>query len=266
MSSSCDLATTETGFSLPHFKVLGVRVHAVHLCDVAFQMERWVQERGRSHYIALTGMHGVSEAFHDHAFKAILNDEQCMVTPDGMPLVWLGRWHGYPLQQRCGGPELAEYFFRHTGSRYKHFFYGGAPGVANQLAETAQQRFGLQVVGTYCPPFRPLTEEEQQQVVDLVRAAAPDVLWVGLSTPKQERWMAEFLDRLNVPVLVGVGAAFDFNTGRVKRAPGWMREHGLEWLHRLLTEPRRLWRRYLVNGSEFLWNVSLELLHLKEFN
>jgi N-acetylglucosaminyldiphosphoundecaprenol N-acetyl-beta-D-mannosaminyltransferase len=266
MSTTYSFATTETGFTLPRFKVLGVRVHAVQFSDVAAQMERWIRERGPSHYIAVTGMHGVTEALHDPALREILNDDQCLVVPDGMPLVWLARWHRHPLRRRCSGTELTEHFFEHTGPRYRHFFYGGAPGVASLFAEKVRERYGLQVVGTYCPPFRPLTEQEQQQVVDLVRAAEPDVLWVGLSTPKQERWMAEFRGRLNVPVLVGVGAVFDFMTGRVKRAPRWMREHALEWLYRLLVDPRRLWRRYLVRGSEFLWNASLEILGLKEFN
>jgi N-acetylglucosaminyldiphosphoundecaprenol N-acetyl-beta-D-mannosaminyltransferase len=129
-----------------------------------------------------------------------------------------------------------------------------------------KERFGAQVVGTYSPPFRPLTEEEEESLAAQVRAAAPDLLWVGLSTPKQERWMYAHRRRLRVPVMLGVGAAFDFHTGRVRQAPRWMRECGLEWFFRLTTEPRRLWRRYIVYGSQFVWNVGLEILKLKEFN
>jgi N-acetylglucosaminyldiphosphoundecaprenol N-acetyl-beta-D-mannosaminyltransferase len=120
-------------------------------------------------------------------------------------------------------------------------------------------------VGTYSPPFRLLTEEENVQVSCQIQAAAPDVVWVGLSTPKQERWMGEHCVRLRAPVMVGVGAAFDFLGGRVRQAPAWMRENGLEWLFRLTQEPRRLWRRYLINGPKFAWNVSLELLGFKKF-
>jgi N-acetylglucosaminyldiphosphoundecaprenol N-acetyl-beta-D-mannosaminyltransferase len=128
-----------------------------------------------------------------------------------------------------------------------------------------QKCHGVQVAGTYSPPFRPLTVEEDRELVDLIHAASPDVLWIGLSTPKQERWMYEHRDKIGVPVMLGVGAAFDLNTKRLKQAPRWMRENGLEWFFRLLTEPRRLWRRYLVFGSHFVFNVCLEFLGLKQF-
>ncbi len=124
---------------------------------------------------------------------------------------------------------------------------------------------GVIAAGTYSPPFRVLTQEEDREVVAAIESARADVVWVGLSTPKQERWMREHRDRLNVPVLVGVGAAFDFHTGRVAQAPRWMRENGLEWLFRLGSEPRRLWRRYLINGSEFAWLVLLELMGWRKF-
>jgi len=180
-------------------------------------------------------------------------------------LVWLGRWHGFPLKRRVYGPELTATFMQQTGARYRHFFYGGAPGVADNLSKVSQESYGINVVGTYCPPFRPLTPEEDKEVVSIINAARPDVVWVGLSTPKQERWMYEHRGLLNVPVLLGVGAAFDLNTGKLRQAPRWMRENGLEWLFRLLAEPRRLWRRYLVNGSKFVWSVALELTGLRSF-
>jgi len=137
--------------------------------------------------------------------------------------------------------------------------------VPEQLAQIFRQRYETRVVGTFSPPFRSLTPKEAEEVKASIHAAAPDVLWVGLSTPKQERRMFEFRPMVRVPVMVGVGAAFDLNTGGVRQAPVWMREHGLEWLFRLLVEPRRLWRRYLIGGSEFLWLVALELAGLKKF-
>jgi len=238
----------------------------VQIPDVVAQMERWIGERRGSHYIAVTGMHGVTEAQHDAALKEVLNSAD-LVVPDGMPLVWLGRWRGFGLKRRVYGPELMLEFCRATASKgYRHFFYGGAPGVAGELAGRLRRQFpSLQVVGTYSPPFRPVTPEEDAQVAHMICEARPDVLWVGLSTPKQERWMSEHRDRLDAPVMVGAGAAFDLNTGRVKQAPRWMREHGLEWFWRLLAEPRRLWRRYLIGGAEFVWLVALELLGLKKF-
>jgi len=170
------------------------------------------------------------------------------------------------MRRRVYGPELMDTFCRTTGKRYRHFFYGGAPNVPELLANKMRQRYGIQVAGTYSPPFRKLTPEEEQTVAGMIHEASPDVLWVGLSTPKQEKWMWDFHDRVNVPAMIGVGAAFDFATGRVRQAPAFMREHGLEWLFRLFSEPKRLWRRYLVYGSRFVWNVNLEILRLKNFN
>ena len=255
---------THPGSNAPCFRVLGVHVHAVQIADVVARMERWIAERAGCHLIAVTGMHGVAEAQHDPSFKRILNSAD-MVVPDGMPLVWLGRWGGHALERRVYGPELMQAFCQTTGPKYRHFFYGGAPGVPERLAEILQQRYGLRVAGTYSPPFEVLTTEEDNRIAEMIHVATPDVLWVGLSTPKQERWMDEHKDKFRVPVMVGVGAAFDFNSGRVRQAPTWMRENGLEWLFRLTQEPRRLWRRYLVYGSEFAWNACLELLGLRKF-
>jgi N-acetylglucosaminyldiphosphoundecaprenol N-acetyl-beta-D-mannosaminyltransferase len=204
-------------------------------------------------------MHGVTEAQDDIAFKRLLNDAD-LVVPDGMPLVWLGRRGGHDLARRVYGPELMETFCRDTGSRYRHLLYGGAPGVADRLAGILKERYATQVVGVECPPFRPLTEGEKADIARKVAEADPDVVWVGLSTPKQEAWMSEFRDRVQVPVFVGVGAAFDFIAGVKSSAPSWMQENGLEWLYRLLKEPRRLWRRYLIGGMKFVTALVRERL------
>jgi N-acetylglucosaminyldiphosphoundecaprenol N-acetyl-beta-D-mannosaminyltransferase len=246
------------------FKVLGVRINAVQIPEVVSLMEGWIRERAVGHYIVVTGMHGIMEAQLDSGFRCILNAADLAV-PDGMPLVWLGRWHGYAVPRRVYGPELMETFCRATGPLYRHFFYGGGPGVADLLADVLRQRHGVNAVGTHSPPFRPLTHEENAQVSCQIQAAAPDVVWVGLSTPKQERWMCEHCTRLRIPVMVGVGAAFDFIAGTVKQAPDWMQENGIEWLFRLTHEPRRLWRRYLILGSRFTWSVCLELLKVRHF-
>jgi N-acetylglucosaminyldiphosphoundecaprenol N-acetyl-beta-D-mannosaminyltransferase len=246
------------------FRVLGAPVHAVQISDVVERMESWIHDCAAGQYITVTGMHGISESLREPHFREIL-ESASLVVPDGMPLVWLGRWNGHGLRRRVYGPELMETFCRSTGDRYRHFLYGGAPGVPERLADVLQERYATRVVGSYSPPFRPLTQSEKSDVLDRIRAANADVLWVGLSTPKQEYWMYEHRDSLSIPVLVGVGAAFDFHTGRVKQAPRWMREHGLEWFFRLLSEPRRLWRRYLIQGSHFAWNVGLEILGLKHF-
>jgi N-acetylglucosaminyldiphosphoundecaprenol N-acetyl-beta-D-mannosaminyltransferase len=149
---------------------------------------------------------------------------------------------------------------------YKQFFYGGAVGVPQKLQEALTERFpGLQVVGAYSPPFRPLTPEEDQNVVRMINESGADVVWVGLGAPKQEWWMAKHLGQITAPVMVGVGAAFDFHTGRVRQAPPWMQERGLEWLYRLYREPRRLWKRYLMSNSLFVWYLLLEKIGLKRW-
>jgi N-acetylglucosaminyldiphosphoundecaprenol N-acetyl-beta-D-mannosaminyltransferase len=266
-STQTSLAEDEVGLgcgSTGVFRVLGVRVNAVQIPEVVAILERWIRERQSSRYVAVTGMHGVTESRRDPDFRVAL-DAADLVVPDGMPLVWLGRYHGMPLQRRVYGPELMATFMRRTGGRYRHFFYGGAPGVADRLAQHAQDCYGIRIAGTFCPPFCRLTPEEDAQILKLIHCAEPDVVWIGLSTPKQERWMYEHRESLKVPVMLGVGAAFDINSGTLRQAPMWMRENGLEWLFRLMTEPRWLWRRYLVNGSEFVWNVLLEVLCIKTF-
>jgi len=244
---------------LPNFEVLGVRVHAVQMADAIAQLRGWIRNRETGRYVAVTGMHGVAESRQDRYFRKILNTAD-LVVPDGMPLVWLGRWHRYSLRQRVTGSELMATFCRETGPLCRHFFYGGAPGVADDLARALHERHGIVVAGTYVPPFRPLTPEEEREVAARVDEAAADVLWVGLSTPKQERWMYEHREKLKVPVMIGVGAAFDMNSGKLRRAPTWMQDHGLEWLFRLVAEPQRLWRRYLVTIPKTAWFVCLELI------
>jgi N-acetylglucosaminyldiphosphoundecaprenol N-acetyl-beta-D-mannosaminyltransferase len=249
------------------FHILGVRVDAVQIPDVVSRMEDWIAQRDTCRYIAVTDMHSLMQAQQAASFKKILHDAD-LVVPDGFPLVWLGRRKGFPLRRRVYGPELVERFCEETAAKgYRHFFYGGAPGVAEELSARLAARFpGLQTAGVCCPPYRPLTQAEDEEEVSRINEAHADLVWVGLGAPKQERWMAEHKSRLKAPLLIGVGAAFDFHTGRIAQAPTWMREHGLEWLFRLSREPRRLWRRYLIYGTQFVAFVLLESLGLKKFS
>jgi N-acetylglucosaminyldiphosphoundecaprenol N-acetyl-beta-D-mannosaminyltransferase len=189
-----------------------------------------------------------------------------MTTPDGMSIVWLARWMGYSGVDRVYGPDLMRVVCqRSVQEGWRHFLYGGAPGVAEQLADRLRDQFpNLQIVGCYTPPFRLLTEEEDSRVVQYIRSLAPHIVWVGISTPKQERWMAEHLHTLDVPVLIGVGAAFDFLAGVKKQAPRWIQRSGMEWLFRLASEPRRLWKRY-AQYPLFGLLVLLQILGIKKY-
>lgn len=235
--------------------VLGVHVSAVSPPQVLDAIESWVVGR-RLTYVCVTGVHGVMESQDDPALLEVHN-RSGLTVPDGMPLVWCCRRAGHPDTSRVYGPDLMLTVLERAAARgWSSYFYGGADGVARDLARIMSERFpGLVVAGTWTPPFRPLTAEEDAEVVAEINASGADLVWVGLSTPKQERWMADHRARLDAPVLLGVGAAFDFHTGRVRQAPVWMRSRGLEWLFRLLVEPRRLWRRYLRNNPRFVVGV-----------
>jgi N-acetylglucosaminyldiphosphoundecaprenol N-acetyl-beta-D-mannosaminyltransferase len=250
---------------IPRVNVLGVGVSAIKMEMALGLIDAWVTRR-EAHYICITGVHGVMESQWDEELRRIHNAAG-LVTPDGMPLVWLSRLRGFRHVERVYGPDLMlAVCERSTNRGYRHFFYGGAPAVAEKLAVRLQSRFpGLQVVGIDAPPFRPLTMEEDQAVVECINTARPDIVWVGISTPKQERWMSGHVGRLKAPVLVGVGAAFDFHAGLKKQAPRWMQRGGLEWLFRLAMEPRRLWRRYLINNPWFLWLTVLQVLGRRSY-
>jgi N-acetylglucosaminyldiphosphoundecaprenol N-acetyl-beta-D-mannosaminyltransferase len=245
---------------IPSFKICGVRVHAIEMADTLKQLRTWIDgTQSTARFVAVTAMHGVAEARQNENFRHILNSAD-LVVADGTPLVWIGRIKGHHLRRRVSGCDLLDNFCRESGSAYRHFFFGGIPGAAERLARALRNKFGIIIAGTYTPPFRPLTNVEEAELAAIVEQASPDVLWVGLSSPKQETWMYGHRHKLNVPLMLGVGAAFDLNSGNVRRAPVWMRDNGLEWLFRLGAEPRRLWKRYLVTIPKAVWFVCLELM------
>ena len=245
--------------------VLGVGIDPLNLPAAVVAIGEAIRTRAQG-YVCVTGVHGVSEAQDDPAFRAILN-RALLNTPDGMPMVWLGRWRGRREMDRVYGPDLLLEVCRVSQEAgWRHFFYGGAPGVAAQLAASLQERFPkLIVAGTYTPPFRPLNESETAELRARVTEARPDIIWVGLSTPKQEAFMAAFLPRLDTTLMIGVGAAFDLLSGRVRQAPRWVQRSGFEWLYRLAQEPGRLWKRYLKNNPLFVWRVFLQLTGLRRY-
>ena len=245
---------------MPRTNILGVAVSVINMTD-AIEFSDLLIRSGAKGYVCVTDVHGVIEAQADTTFRAILNNS-FMTTPDGMPLVWVGTLQGHKRMRRVYGPDYLIEMCRVSEQKgYRHFFFGGKDGIAERLAEKLTLRFpGLRVVGTYTPPFRPLNADEDHELEVLVARAKPDVLWVGLGSPKQEQFMAKYCAKLDAKLMVGVGAAFDIHSGSIKEAPGWLKASGLQWVHRLALEPRRLWKRYLVCVPSFIWKIALQLL------
>lgn len=232
--------------------VLGVGVSTVNQDMALAEVTRWV-DTGERHYVCVTGVHGVMESQRDPELLAIHNASG-LTTPDGMPMVWAGHKAGAEWMDRVYGPDLMLNVLARAAERgWSSFLYGGKDGVPELLAEKLTERIpGVKFAGMYSPPFRPLTEEEDEAIVKRINDSGAQLVWVGLSTPKQERWMAAHRDRLNAPAMFGVGAAFDFHAGLVPQAPPWMQRNGLEWFYRLTKEPKRLWRRYFQNNPAYL--------------
>ena len=252
---------------LQRCNVLGVNISAVNLDLAAQRIESWIRRHDEKHYVCITGVHGVMESQDNPELKRIHNAAG-MVTPDGMPMVWANKLRGNGHVSRVYGPDLMlRVCAEGVAKGYRHFFMGGAEGVADLLAKKLSEKFpGMQVVGTFCPPFRKMTDEEDRALVEQINASRADIVWVGLSTPKQEFWMDSHVGKLDAPVLVGVGAAFDFHAGLKKQAPRWMQKSGLEWFFRLCTEPRRLWKRYLKNNPRFVWHFALQSAGLRKYD
>ena len=244
------------------FSVLGVRVNITNLHAAVEAADKLIQ-RGEQGYVCVTGVHGVMESQSDPDLLDIHNGS-FMTVPDGTPLVWLGKLSGFRDIGRVYGPDFMIGLCQRAAERgYRVFLYGGAAGVAEDLKGVLEEKCsGLKVVGTYTPPFRPLNDDEEAQLVELLTECQPDIVWIGLSTPKQERFMAKYLPLLDTRLMVGVGAAFDIHTGRISDSPAWVKVCGLQWFHRLLQEPRRLWRRYLFNNPRFLYYVGRDMMSL----
>jgi N-acetylglucosaminyldiphosphoundecaprenol N-acetyl-beta-D-mannosaminyltransferase len=246
---------------VPRYNVLGVGVSALTLGKAR---DLIVGAKGSRNlgYVCLCTVNGVAEARRDPDFRRIFN-ESWLTTPDGMPLVWLGP----PGVERVYGPDLMLAVCDAGRSRgLSHFFYGGNPGVATELAARLSGRFpGLLVAGAFTPPFRELAGPEMDALRSEVARARPDIVWVGLGTPKQERFMAGPGRTLDAALQVGVGAAFDFLSGRIPQAPRWMQRSGLEWFFRLCTEPRRLGPRYVTTNSLFVLRLVAQKLRVRRY-
>lgn len=216
----------------------------------------------QSAYVCIANVHMVVEAFQDKAFNAILNRAH-IVTPDGKPLSIMMNWLYQTRQERVAGPDLMiDVAARAAETGQSVYFYGSTQEVLDTLREKLSQKFPtLHIAGMTSPPFRPLTAAEDTEIIETINTSGADVVFVSLGCPKQEKWMAEHQGKINA-VMIGVGAAFPFYTGHIQRAPQWMQEHSLEWLHRLCSEPTRLFKRYALTNTAFLCLMLSQWIHL----
>jgi len=247
--------------------VLGVRVDVVGIPQVVDAMTGWIEHpEERCHHIVNTGMHGIMVAHRDEDFKGILNASD-LFFPDGISVIWIASLRGHKLRKKDTGPELLLEFCKVANEKgFSSYFYGDTDETLGLLTSRLKKDYpNHRIAGAFSPPFRPLTPEEDEKIIANINSSGADVLWVGLGCPRQERWIYEHKDRLKVKVAAGVGAYFKFHSGQVKRAPGLVGNNGLEWLWRFALEPRRMWRRVLVDGPQFVGLSLLELSGLKKY-
>jgi N-acetylglucosaminyldiphosphoundecaprenol N-acetyl-beta-D-mannosaminyltransferase len=244
--------------------ILGVGVSAINMETALGQIDSWIAQR-EPHYVIAVPAHCIVECLKDEKLRAIYN-RAGMVTPDGRPIYWICRLSGHRNVEQVRGSDLMLKVCEHSAaSGYRHFLYGGwPPSLVEELASKLEERFpGIQIAGTHAPPFRSLTPEEDAMIIEKINAARPDIVWVGLGAAKEEFWVESHVGKVTAPVLIGVGAAFDFHAGKKRQAPRWMMQAGLEWFFRMLTEPRRLGPRYMRDNPIFVWNLLLQALGRK---
>lgn len=249
----------------PCTQVLGAPVHIIDVENVLRLMERWIRERDRTHWIAVTGSHGALEARKRPDFRAILHTADLSV-PDGR---WAARFAARKMScetHQVRGADLMSAFFALSRQKgFTNYFYGDTDETLTLATERLRQKHpGVKIVGAYSPPFRELTSDEDAQIVEMINRANPDVLWVALGLPKQERWIFAHRDCLKTPVIVAVGAALKFHSGKVVPSPGWASKAGLEWFWRLTHEPRTVWRRALIYGPQFMALSVIDLIRHKK--
>jgi N-acetylglucosaminyldiphosphoundecaprenol N-acetyl-beta-D-mannosaminyltransferase len=257
--------TERSTTSRAHANILGVQVEALNMERALARIEDALVEKSKG-YVCMAGVHGIMEAQRNANVGSAYADAM-MTLPDGRPTVWVGRWQGHRSMRQVTGPDLMlEVFLQKEFAEYSHFLYGGKPGVADELAEKLTRRFPwVRIAGTYTPPFRDLSAAEAEDLIQRIRYLKPDIVWVGISTPRQEVFMRTYLPLLDTTLMFGVGAAFDFHTGRIRDCSEWVKRAGLQWLHRLMQDPRHLWWRYLRNNPEFLYKIALQIAGMRTY-
>jgi N-acetylglucosaminyldiphosphoundecaprenol N-acetyl-beta-D-mannosaminyltransferase len=247
----------------PYLTILGANINLVQIQDVADCVSAWIVKKEYSNYIVIANANDIVASKKDVRVMESMNNSSLTV-PDGISLVLYARISGKYLRKRVYGPDLMLELLKSSESMgYSHFFYGATQETLNQLTGNLRRKFpGLKVVGMYAPPFSALNRQENERIAAFINNASPDFLWIGLGCPKQQLWMYENRDKIHVPVMIGVGAAFDFLAGTKPQAPQWLRDNGFEWLFRLIIEPKRMWRRYLIDYPLFVYFIILDLLHI----
>ena len=243
------------GSEIQEFNICGVNVHAIQPDGATEIVLNWFNKPRQSHYISSTNINNIINAMESHYYYKVINTADLSL-PDGIPLIWYGRYLGYKLPKRCGIEELMDEIFElsNKGYNFKHYFYGNTQEVLDDLKkELLKKHPSLNIVGMYSPPFREIKKEENDQIIEMINKAKPDFLWVSLGCPKQEIWLYENREKLNVVVGAGVGAVFNFISKHSIKAPKWIQYAGLEWLLRLIANPKKLYKRYLIKYPKFFF-------------
>jgi len=252
----------------PSIQVLGTTVHMVEIPEVLALMEHWIKnEPGTCHHVVNSGMHGVMAAHRDTRLREVFKTVDLFAL-DGILMILLARFRGFKIRKKNTGPDILWDFARSASENgYTSYFYGDEESVLQRLEAQLISEFpNFKVVGHRSPPFRQLTPEEEAADIAAINQAAPDVLWVGLGMPKQEQWIFKHRAQLKVTVAMGSGAAFKFVSGDASRGPAWLRNLGFEWLYRLVGEPKRIWRRVLIDAPQFIGLVAMELTGIRKFD
>lgn len=242
-------------YDIPKIRIMGVEIAAINMEWLLDFTKKNIKTLS-GNYICVTNVYATVTAYEDEAYRRIQNGA-LMAIPDGGPLSTVGRRRGCSSMSRTTGPDYMKEIFKISKENgYRHFFYGSSQETIDKLKEKLIKEYDLEIGGMYSPPFRPLTKEEDDEVIQMINEADCDFVWIGLGAPKQEIWMAEHKNRIK-GLMIGVGAGFDYFAGNIKRAPMWMQKSNLEWLYRLIQEPKRLFKKYLVTNPKFIWHAMI---------
>ena len=241
---------------IPTCNILGVNIAAINMEWLVEYLDKNLLDI-KGDYICVSNVHTTVTSYEDASYCAVQNGG-LMAIPDGGPLSTVGRRRGCKNMARTTGPSLMGEIFKISAKKgYRHYFYGSKQETLELLEKKLKENYpGIKIAGMYSPPFRPLTEEEDKAVIERINEANPDFVWIGLGAPKQEKWMAAHQGKID-GLMLGVGAGFDYYAENIRRAPMWMQKHNLEWVYRLVQDPKRLFKRYWSTNTKFIWNAMI---------